>query len=221
MSKQVRAILFDLDGTLVDSFPAIEASVNHVRSLHSLEPLPLEAVKRCVGNGLTRLLELTCPAGEPGGNAEAFTEHHARTLMQGTLVLPEVHETLRNLKEREVQLAVCSNKPVELSRQLLQTFDLATYMTAILGPESVPRRKPDPDMLWAALSQLKVQPSQALYVGDMTIDIATARAAGIEVWVIPTGSQDRATLAAASPDRMLQHFRELLDVVAATPPRTS
>jgi phosphoglycolate phosphatase len=203
--------LFDLDGTLVDSFPAIRASVNHVRAAYGLKPLSLLAVKRAVGNGLTRLLEITCPNGDPEADADRFIRHHAEVLKDGTKLLPGVRRTLAVLAERGCKMAVCSNKPVELSRQLLAEAGMDHFFAATLGPESVPRRKPAPDMLLEALRQLSVHAAESLYVGDMTIDIETARAAGVPVWVVPTGSQDRATLEAAGPDRVLVKFSELLD----------
>lgn len=85
-------------------------------------------------------------------------------------------------------------------------------MKAVIGPEDAARIKPAPDMLLAALNQLNVHAAEALYVGDMVVDIETARAAGVTVWVIPTGSDDLPTLQAARPDCVLGSFRELVSL---------
>jgi phosphoglycolate phosphatase len=89
---------------------------------------------------------------------------------------------------------------------------LSSYFTTVFGPERCPRPKPAPDMLIGALDELRVSPQDALYVGDMTIDIETGRAAGVEVWVIPSGTQSREVLAAASPARILSDFADLLSL---------
>lgn len=211
-SSRFDAALFDLDGTLVDSFEAIRASVNHVRGRNGLEPLPLADVTRAVGNGLARLMELVCPVGDPAANAAAYLAHHPDAIGPGTTVLPEVRETLLELRARGLKLAICSNKPLPMTERLLHETGLASLFSAVLGPESVPRRKPDPDMLLEACRRLGTEPDRSLYVGDMTIDIAAARAGGLFVAVIPGGhSADQ--LRGAGPDRLLTRFSELLETL--------
>ena len=128
---------------------------------------------------------------------------------QGTRLLAGVAVTLAALHAHGLLLAVCSNKPVDFTRDLLAYLGIAAHFTAVLGPEDVARPKPAPDMLLAGLQRLGVRAEEALYVGDMTVDIATARAAGMRVWVVPTGSDERATLTAAHPDRLLDSLAEL------------
>jgi phosphoglycolate phosphatase-like HAD superfamily hydrolase len=90
----------------------------------------------------------------------------------------------------------------------------------VLGPEAVLHPKPAPDMLLTALERLKLTPNEVLYVGDMTVDIQTARAAGVHVWVVPTGSDERAALEAAHPDRVLRDLYELVEVLPAGPTKS-
>ena len=116
------------------------------------------------------------------------------------------------LKKAGLHLAVCSNKPRDFTRQLLDYLGLAPWIEVVIGPEDAPRIKPAPDMLLAALKQLNITAAEALYVGDMVVDIQTARAAGVAVWVIATGSDEALTLQAAKPDRLLQDFREITSV---------
>lgn len=208
-----RAILFDLDGTLVDSYPAIQQSINHVRSRHGLAPLALETVKAAVGNGLAVLLERTCPTRDPEDDAAAFLRHHPSVLVSGTRLLPGVRRTVAALSHRGCLLGVCSNKPLSLTRKLLKKLEFERYFAVVLGPESVGRAKPAPDMLEMALRKLKVPGNRSLYVGDMTIDVETARRAGIASWVIASGTHSLGQLQAARPDHVLGRIRELLDVV--------
>ena len=205
----VRAVLFDFDGTLGDSYPAITASVNHVRALHGLPPLPEEEVRRHVGRGPTYLLEHTVPKGDVSANAAAYRAHHPSVLRSGTRLMPGAADALQALHERGLKLGVCSNKPVDFTRELLSYLGVAPYLDVVLGPEDVARPKPAPDMLLAALPRLGVAAGEALYVGDMTVDVETARAAGVRVWIVPTGSDTPEAVARARPDRTLHDLSEL------------
>jgi phosphoglycolate phosphatase len=207
--QPLRAILFDFDGTLADSYPGITASVNHVRAAHGLPPLSELEVRHHVGRGPAHLLEQTVPGADIPRDVARYRAHHPSVMRSGTRLMPGVGQVLPSLKSQGLLLAVCSNKPIQFARELLDYLGLSAWLDVVLGPEDVPRPKPAPDMLVAALDRLQVKPSEALYIGDMTVDIETARGAGVRVWVIPTGSDDPATLAAAHPDRLLQDLREL------------
>jgi phosphoglycolate phosphatase len=206
-----------MDGTLVDSYPAITASVNHVRARYQLPPLDEAEVRRHVGRGPAYLLEHTVPGGEPARDMARYRAHHPSVLRSGTRLLPGARETLRALKETGRQTAVCSNKPKPFTLELLEHLELDLLMDLVLGPDDVARPKPAPDMLRAALARLHRTPQETLYVGDMVVDIETARAAGVQVWVVPTGSDDRQTLLAAGPDRLLDGLRDIPDLLPAGP----
>ncbi len=205
----LRAAFFDFDGTLADSFPAIAASVNHVRALHGLPPLAIDEVKRSVGRGAAYLLEHTVPAGALDANVAAYRAHHPSVLHSGTRLLPGAAELLRLLHGRGVSLGVCSNKPVDFTRDLVAHLDLAPLLGVVLGPEDVPRPKPAPDMLLEGLRRLGVGAADALYVGDMSVDVQTARGAGVAVWVVATGSEERGALERARPDRLFANLEEM------------
>jgi phosphoglycolate phosphatase len=213
----LRAVLFDFDGTLANSYPGITASVNHVRAAHGLPPLEESQVQPFVGWGPARLLEATVPGGDVIADVARYRAHHPSVMRTGTQLFPGVPETLAALKQKGLRLAICSNKPVAFTRELLDFFGLSSRIDVVLGPEEVARPKPAPDMLQAALARLKVSHSEALYVGDMVVDIETARSAGVAVWVVPTGSDEHATLAAAHPDRIVSELRELPALVGQGP----
>lgn len=209
MIGTVRAVIFDFDGTLADSYPGITASVNYVRSQHGLTPLQESAVRPYVGRGPAYLLAHTVPGGDPEKDLRSYRTHHPSVMYSGTRLLPGVADALAALKRNARRTAVCSNKPVAFTRALLAHFSLAALLDVVLGPEDVPRPKPAPDMLQVALSRLETPPEAALYIGDMVVDIETARAAGVAVWVVPTGSDGRENLEAARPDCILKDLREL------------
>jgi phosphoglycolate phosphatase len=207
----LRAVLFDFDGTLADSYAAIAASVNHVRAARGLPPLPEDQVRRHVGRGLPYLLQHCVPGTDLEVDSRRYREHHPSVMAAGTVLLPGAADTLRELHRRGLALAICSNKPKPFTQTLVQVLGIAPFLTAVFGPQDVPRPKPAPDMLVHAIRTLGVAADDALYVGDMTVDIETARGAGVRVWVVPTGSDTRAALEAARPDRIVESLSEILD----------
>ncbi len=204
-----RAVLFDFDGTLADSYDAITASTNHVRAARGLTSLPDREVRRHVGRGLEKLLEDLVPGSDVAENVALYRAHHETVMRDLTRLLPGAREAIVALKGAGRRLGVCSNKKVAFTRDLLDFFGLAPYLDVVLGPDDVPHPKPAPDMVTEALRRLEVAPGEALYVGDMAVDVETARAAGVTVWAVPTGSADRATLAAARPDRILDDLHQV------------
>jgi phosphoglycolate phosphatase len=217
----IRAALFDFDGTLADSYRAITASVNHVRAHYNLAPLTPEEVRPHIGRGLPHLLKHCMPGADPALAQKLYREHHPSVLESGTALLPGALDTLRKIHQRGLKIAICSNKPVPYTRTLVQVLGLIDFVDEVIGPESVARPKPAPDMIREALNRLGLSTGEAIYIGDMTVDIQTARAAGVPVWVVPTGSDTRETLEAASPDRLLDHLVSVLDLLrlaAGEPP---
>ncbi len=215
-STHFRAVVFDLDGTLIDSYEAIAASVNHVRAARRLPALSSAEVRRHVGRGAEHLLRETIPHGNVVEDVRLYKEHHPAVMAALTHLLPNVKETLQYLHAHGLALAVCSNKPVVFSKELLEGLGLSGLFQTIVGPEDAPRPKPAPDMLEEVVKRLRLPRNQVLYVGDMVIDVDTARSAGIAVWAVPTGSEDLAQLEQAKPDRLLHSFDELQELAGPT-----
>lgn len=204
------ALLFDFDGTLADSYAAIASSVNHVRAQRGHPALGVDEVKRFVGYGADYLLTHTVPDCRLADDLAAYKAHHPSVMLPLTRLLPGVAALLERLKTMGIKIGLCSNKPRAFSERLLQHLGVAVCFDVVLGPEDVPRPKPAPDMLLAAIERLALPRDRVLYLGDMTVDIATGRSAGVAVWAVATGSQDRATLEAAGSDRVLADMRELV-----------
>jgi phosphoglycolate phosphatase len=213
--QKIRAVLFDFDGTLADSYDAIAASVNHVRAAHGLPPLPETEVRRHVGRGMPYLLEHTVPGVNQPVDQERYRAHHPSVMLAGTRLLPGAAEALEAIHRSGRRVGVCSNKPRAFTKELLEYLKVRPYVDAAFGPEDVARPKPAPDMLRAALTWLRVPAEEALYVGDMVVDIETAMAAGVRVWVVPTGSEELAALEAAGPERILKDLEELAQLFAS------
>ena len=211
-SQPYAGVVFDFDGTLIDSYAAIAASVNFVRGEHGLPALTAAQVREFVGRGPDYLLSRTVPHYRPEIDLPRYREHHPSVMLEKTSLLPGAAEVLSTLHGAGKRLGLCSNKLRIFSTELLRHLGIADYFEVVLGPEDVARPKPAPDMLLTALKRLQLPAERVLYIGDMTVDIETARAAGVDVWVVPSGSDDRDTLVAARPDRLLESLR---DIVAA------
>ncbi len=208
----IYAVLFDFDGTLADSYTAITASVNHVLSYYGMENLTESVVRKKVGYGLEHLMKELMPQIDPAESARIYREHHPSVMFTYTKLLPGVEKTLELLNQQQIRLAVCSNKPSAITRKLVSYLGLTNRFDLVLGPEDVEAPKPHPAMLLHALKIFGVPKKQSLYVGDMTIDIETARAAEVKVWIVATGSHDTETLKAANPDRLLASMEEFPDL---------
>lgn len=213
----ISAVLFDFDGTLADSFGAITASTNFTRESYGLPALPHAIVRTYVGYGLSKLLSDLVP-GAPVDEAVArYREHHERTMEGATKLLPGVGETVPELARRGYKLAVCSNKRVEFTRRLVAALGLAPYFAHVLGPDDVQQRaKPDPAMVLEGLTRLSVSANESVYIGDMVVDVQTARAANVPVWLVPPGTDAPTAeppVEGDRPDRVLRSFAELLDLL--------
>lgn len=202
-------VVFDLDGTLVDSYAAITECYNHACTSLGEPAASLETVRGLVGHGLETLMEDAVGRERAGQAVMLFRERYDIICEERTTLLPGVAGTLPLLATGGLHLGVATNKPTRFAVRILRALGLMPPLRAVLGPgEGIPA-KPRPEMLLQVLAELGVSRHRALYVGDMGIDIETARRAGVDVWVLPTGSCSRSQLLAAAPDALLAEFTEL------------
>jgi phosphoglycolate phosphatase len=209
-----RAVLFDLDGTLVDSYNALTEAVNHARRTHGLHELTSTHIRELVGEGIERLLQRAFERAELSRSiVQAFESRYDEICCAESRVLAEVDVTLRQLEDLGVSMAVCTNKPTVFSKKILDFLELSHYFRAIVGPDIAGARKPEARHLAVTLAATECSASEALFVGDMPIDVRAARNSGIDVAVVATGSSTREQLTASAPDHFLEHFSDLLKIV--------
>ncbi|HKO59199.1 MAG TPA: HAD-IA family hydrolase [Thermoanaerobaculia bacterium] len=212
-----RAVLFDLDGTLVDSYAALAEAVNYARREHGLHELSAVRIREFVGDGLEKLLQRAFERSDvPRSVQDAFESRYDEICCRESKVLADVEATLEELAARGVAMAVCTNKPTSFSRKILEFLQLAPYFRAIIGPDVAGARKPDARHVLHTLEATQCAPADALFVGDMPIDVRAARNSGMDVAVVATGSSSVEQLHASHPDHYLDRFADLVKIVAAS-----
>lgn len=193
-SLTVDAVLFDMDGTLVDTAPEIAQAVNLMLRDFALPALGMAQVTHMIGRGAPVLVERVLEAA--GGNADqknrmralvSYEGHYERLLGTRTLLYPHVERTLDELRRMDLKLGVVTNKSQRFATALLQRFGLSGAFDLVVGGDTLGVRKPSPVPLQHACRALGIDPAQALYVGDSVNDVEAATAAGIRVVCVPYG----------------------------------
>lgn len=209
MTRPVTAIVFDLDGTLIDGYDAIHAALGFALARLG-RPVPDRArVREMVGHGLESLLEQAVGPGLAPEGVRLFRSFYPEVAIEGSRLLPGVEEALAGLAGEGYALSVASNKPPRFSRMILEARRIAGRFAAIVGPDGDHPPKPDPAMLAALVAAMRSAPGGTVCVGDMEVDVAFARAGGCRVVVVPTGSRSVEFLREAGADAMISDLSEL------------
>lgn len=188
-----KAIIFDLDGTLIHSAPDLHAAVNTMLSDLDRSPLDLAKVTSFIGNGVEMLVERSLDA--TGGYdaplkpvaLDLFMTFYQRNMTTLTRPYPGVVTTLQAFSDAGIPLGICTNKPTKPAQEICDQLDLTRFFNVVLGAEDGHPKKPDPAPLLNCAKILDVLPSEALYVGDSTIDFTTARNAGVPFRLFSSG----------------------------------
>ena len=219
MSKlyAVQAIIFDLDGTLVDSAEDLRAAVNRLLGEVGLRPVEANEIKGMIGDGVPQLVEraLVAANGNPGQKdalLPRFLEIYQANPATLTRCYPGVVETLEVLRRKDFRLAVVTNKPVFATKKILEAMSLAEFFSVVIGGDSLNKRKPDPAPLLEAARQLEVGLSQLLMVGDNIHDVEAAHAAGMQCIAVSYGYHHRPP-SEFNADHLVDRFSDLLPLV--------
>jgi len=211
---RVRLLIFDLDGTLVDSETDLALSVNAVREQMGFEPLPHATVASYVGQGVTTLMQRALGAQATAENlqkaVELFLAYYRLHMLDHTVPYPGVREALDSLGGRSK--AVLTNKPERFSRDMIAGLGMASYFSFIYGGNSFAQKKPDPVGVVKLMDDLGFSKDETLIVGDSDTDVLTARNAGVKVCGVSYGLGSR-TLADTPPDVMLGDLRDLIPLL--------
>jgi phosphoglycolate phosphatase len=212
--KQAAAVVFDLDGTLIDSAGDLQYAANRVLEKFGCAPLSLAEFRNMFGDGVGALIAralATRQRAVPDQVAlRLYMEHYEADLTTLTRPYPGAQEMLKVLYARGMKLAVCTNKPTSLTHVILERLSLDRYFNCVLGGDSLPFRKPDPRVLLKVLTTLQATPVTSVLVGDSEVDAATASAAGVP-FVLMTHGYHRGPVGQIPCLAALDHFEHLAD----------
>jgi phosphoglycolate phosphatase len=217
-------VVFDLDGTLADTAPDLGAALNHALGAFGRPPVTLASVRMMVGHGaralLLRALDATGESSEALVDAAVphFVNFYAAHICEGTRAFPGAEEALAAIERAEARLAVCTNKPERLARDLLRALGWQDRFSAVVGGDTLPTRKPDPAPLIEAVA--RAGGGRALLVGDSITDSETARAAGLPFVAVSFGFRDRPADALGA-DAVIDRFDDLMPTIAHLRPYPS
>lgn len=221
-------ILFDLDGTLMETAPEIADAVNDTLAEMALAPVEQWRVDAWIGHGTRALLvqalalrwgvtEAEARQAQRLSEAEAaFSQHYLRRCGTRSRLYPHVPEVLQALRQAAVKLAIVTNKESRYVQPLLAAHGMSSWFDRVVCGDTFPLKKPNPQGVAACLAELGVAPDRALFVGDSSIDVATARQAGVAVWAVPYGYNLGEPIAASRPDRVVADMAALLPQSSST-----
>ena len=215
-------VMFDLDGTLVETAPEILDAVNDALGRFGLPEVSQQQVDDWIGHGTLALLvkalaQITGFAPEVVKNSALLAQivpvynmaYNARCGTRSHLY-PQVRETLTVLRQQGARLAVVTNKEGRYTQVVLAAHQLGGLFDAVVSGDTLATKKPDPAGVSHCLAQFGETPERALFVGDSSIDVATARAAGVPVWMLPYGYNMGEPVEACAPDRIIPDISALL-----------
>lgn len=179
---KIDAVLFDLDGTLVDTAPDMVAVLSQLQQDHGIEPLPYERARANVSNGAIGLLRLAFPGvdgAEFDGLHREYLDRYEESVCVESRLFPDLPQLLDALDERRCPWGIVTNKPRRMTEPLLAALGLSNRICCAVSGDTLPQRKPDPAPLLLACRQAGARPDRTVYVGDAARDMQAARAAGM------------------------------------------
>jgi phosphoglycolate phosphatase len=211
--NNIKLVIFDLDGTIVDAYGAISRSFNYALKKLGLEAEDHLTIRRAVGWGDKQLLS---PFVEKKDLVKAlllYRNHHKIALLKYSRLFPNVKYVLRYLKEKGYKLAVASNRPTKFSLILIRHLGIEKYFNYWLCADKLKHGKPNPEILRRIIRKFSLKPKQALYVGDMALDAQAGRRAGISTIIVATGSSRLTEIKKEKPALVIREVLELLEVL--------
>jgi phosphoglycolate phosphatase len=214
-------IVFDLDGTLIDTAPDLIDTLNFTLNKNGLPEVAYEPARRLIGGGARTMIERalvlegrTAKLADIDSLYTSFVAHYAEHIADRSRPFPGVEAALDELAAAGYRLAVCTNKLEWLSKKLLDALALSARFAAICGPDTFGVQKPDPQIFRATVTRAGGDPARAIMVGDSITDIRTARAAEVPVIAVDFGYTD-VPVTALGPDRVISSYTELPALIAA------
>ena len=213
VARKISLIVYDFDGTLVDTLFDIADAVNLSLNELGLRTLSRATIRKYVGKGVERLMAQSIDGTGYTDLPRAvglFRRHYSENQMNHTRFYPSGREILDHFRDKKQ--AICSNKPEDFVRRILESLKSLDYFDAILGGDSVESKKPDPEGLLHLLDRFQCSPEMAVLVGDSPVDIETGKRAGVYTCIVNYGVGNPKEIASANPDCCIDHLSELKDL---------
>ena len=209
--NDIRGVIFDLDGTLIDSYQAIYLSFQYAYESMGLPPLSYEEARKVVGLGLTITFNDLLGRERTPEALRLFRKKYWEVFPDHTQFLPGARELAFELHRRGIRQAIATNKLGRFSRAIIRHFGMNDLFVAVLGDEDVALNKPDPEMLLAAIEKLALPKDEVVMVGDSLVDIQAAQNTGIRIFAVPSGTTRKEVLREAKPTALLERLSDLLN----------
>lgn len=213
----IKLVMYDLDGTLFDTASEIAAAVNLTLAEYGAEAVDEWRVRAWIGHGAVKLIEEAWRTMKPGAKLDevmaTFTRHYHETVGKSSKPYPYVMETLKQVKALGIKQAVITNKESTFTQRVLAMHGLDEFFDLVISGDTLAVRKPNPAVIQYCLNTLKQTAEQSVFVGDSDIDVATAKAAGVECWAVPYGYNSGRDIQQAGADRLIDDLRAVLDDV--------
>lgn len=221
MDGNVDLVIFDLDGTLIDTAGEIAAATNDFLACYGWPALSVDAVSRWIGRGTRALLaeaiaDATGRVSQDVAGSKDFADYvsvfdryydeHCGTTGE---LYPGVRDTLDDLESTGTKLAIVTNKEARYTQRVLEAHRIADRFEPVISGDSLARKKPHPDGILACLEANRVSRERSLFIGDSAIDAETGRNAGVRVWLLPHGYNMGRPVDEAEADRIVQDFAEI------------
>lgn len=210
------AVIFDLDGTLLNTLGDLRAATNHALEVRGLPPHSMEEIRQFIGNGIRLLICRAMPEGTPEAEIDAalddFKAYYAAHIHDRTVPYDGIPQLLTALRKRGVKVAVLSNKIDSASQQLIEYF-FPGKTDVVFGEHVGVPRKPDPTSCRMVMQQLGVQPEQVLYVGDSGTDMQTAKNAGLYAVGVTWGFRSKEVLLEYGADILVHRPEQILQIL--------
>ncbi|GFO56716.1 haloacid dehalogenase [Geomonas sp. Red276] len=209
----LKLLIFDLDGTLIDSLPDLTDAANRMREHFGLSPFTIPDVRKLVGQGARSLVERALPGASDSQveeGLEIFLAYNLAHIADKTRPYPGVAETLQALHDRGFTMALVSNKNVALCREVLAKLGLDRFFPTVLGADSLPFRKPSPEPVLALVKKFELDPRECAMIGDSINDMAAGEGAGVITIGCRYGYGEASELAGA--DFQVEEFPSLLNL---------
>jgi len=220
ISYNFKLMIFDFDGTLVESAPGILATANAMAEYYGMKKFTIEQVHSAVGTGLDNFIEDMFPEVIKKVSMEKLIKQYRRfydiNYKKGLIMFKGVKETLKDLKSKGVKLAIVSNKLSQYVKGINEELGIDGYFDVILGSESVRKRKPDPHPLNLLMKRFKADKSETLMIGDSQFDIEAGKRAGCFTFFLTYGYADMKAVNRHSPDFRSDNFADILKLAEKT-----